>query len=115
MNTIITRMSALLLALVISLPVAAMSLDDAKRELDAAKQQGLVGETPLGYLDVVKPEGNAKAIVDAINQARREEYARIAAKHNIPVAEVEAVAGKKAVEKTPSGQFIRVNGRWVQK
>lgn len=115
MNTIITRMSALLLALMISLPAAAMSLDDAKRQLDTAKQQGLVGETPTGYLDVVKADSNAKAIVDAINQARREEYARIAAKHNIPVAEVEAVAGKKAVEKTPSGQFIQVNGRWVQK
>lgn len=115
MNTIMTRIGALLLAVMISLPVAAITLDDAKQQLETAKQQGLVGETPLGYLEVVKAEGNASAIVDAINKARRDEYARIADKHNIPVAEVEAVAGKKAVEKTPSGQFIQVNGRWVQK
>lgn len=110
-----SRFGVLLLTLCLSLPVLAMSLDDAKRQLDTAKQQGLVGETPAGYLAVVKAEGNAREIVEAINQARRQEYGRIAEKHNIPVAEVEAVAGKKAVEKTPAGQFVRVGDRWVRK
>jgi len=110
-----SQFGVLLLTLCLSLPVLAMSLDDAKRQLDTAKQSGLVGETPSGYLAVVKSEGNAKEIVEAINEARRQEYSRIAEKHNIPVAEVEAVAGKKAVEKTPAGQFVRVGDRWVRK
>ncbi|RBP33988.1 hypothetical protein DET50_101331 [Marinobacter pelagius] len=110
-----SKFGVLVLALCLSLPALAMSLEEAKQQLDTAKQSGLVGETPTGYLAVVKADGNAREIVDAINEARRQEYSRIAAKHNIPVAEVEAVAGKKAVEKTPAGQFVRVGDKWVRK
>ena len=107
--------TALLMALVLAAPVAALSLDEAKNRLDSAKSEGLVGEMPSGYLGVVTNSGDAAAIAEAINQARREEYARIAAKHSIPVSQVEAVAGKKALEITPSGQYIQGNGRWVRK
>lgn len=111
----VMHLSSLLLALCLSVPALAMGLDEAKAQLDSAKQQGLVGETPTGYLEVVRPENQASDIVEAINQARRQEYARIAEKHDIPVAQVETVAGKKAMEKTPSGQFIQVDGAWVKK
>ncbi len=107
--------TALLMALVLAAPAAALSLDDAKNRLDSAKSEGLVGEMPSGYLGVVTGSGDAAAIADAINQARRNEYARIAEKHSIPVSQVEVVAGKKALEKTPSGQYIQVDGRWVRK
>ncbi len=107
--------TAILMALVLATPAAALSLDDAKSRLDSAKSEGLVGEMPSGYLGVVTGSGDAAAIADAINQARRDEYARIAEKHNIPVSQVEVVAGKKALEKTPSGQYIQVDGRWVRK
>lgn len=110
-----SKFGVLLLALCLSLPALAMGLEEAKQQLDSAKQSGLVGETPSGYLGVVKADGNAREIAEAINQARRQEYSRIAAKHNIPVAEVEAVAGKKAVEKTPAGQFVRIGDKWVRK
>ncbi len=125
--TLLTRFGAAVLALCLSLPALAISLDEAKRGLEPAKSAGLVGETPTGhygksggmpptgYLEVVRPEGQAADIVDAINRARRDEYARIAQKHGIPVAEVEAVAGKKAIEKTPAGQYIQLNGKWVRK
>ncbi|WP_166268901.1 YdbL family protein [Marinobacter caseinilyticus] len=113
--TLFARIGALVLALSLSLPALAMSLDDAKNRLDQAKQQGIVGETPTGYLDVVKPTGQARDIVEAINKARREEYARIATKHGIAVSKVEAVAGQKAMDRTPSGQFILINGEWVVK
>lgn len=109
------QFGALLLTLCLSLPALALSLEQAKDQLDAAKRQGLVGETPAGYLEVVRPEGQAREIVEAINQARREEYARIAQKHDIPVAQVETVAGKKAMEKTPPGQYILLDGQWVKK
>ncbi|AOY88427.1 hypothetical protein BKP64_09760 [Marinobacter salinus] len=111
----VTKFGALLLALCLSMPALAMSLDEAKKQLDSAKQQGLVGETPSGYLAVVKAGDKAGEIVEAINEARRQEYSRIASKHGIPVAEVEVVAGKKAVEKTPAGQFVRVGDKWIRK
>lgn len=106
---------ALVLAFGISVPVLAMGLDEAKQKLDSVKQQGLVGETPTGYLDVVRAEGQAREVVEAINSARRDEYKRIAEKHNIPVTQVETVAGKKAIEKTPAGQWVQIDGKWVKK
>lgn len=108
-------MGVLLLTLCLSLPAMALSLDEAKNRLEAAKREGLVGETPSGYLDVVERRGEAGDIVDAINQARRDEYGRIAEKHEIPVTQVETVAGQKAIEKTPSGQYIKADGEWVKK
>ena len=63
----------------------------------------------------MRAEGNAREVAEAINNARREEYTRIAEKHNIPVTQVETVAGKKAIEKTPAGQFVLVGGRWIKK
>lgn len=109
------QMFALVLAFGISASVLAMGLDEAKQKLDSVKQQGLVGETPTGYLEVVRAEGQAKEVVEAINSARRDEYKRIAEKHNIPVTQVETVAGKKAIEKTPSGQYVQMSGKWVKK
>ncbi len=109
------QLSAFMLALAMALPALAMGLDEAKQKLEPAKQQGLVGETPTGYLDVVRAEGDARAVVEAINSARREEYTRIAEKHDIPVTQVETVAGKKAIEKTPGGQFVLIGGQWVKK
>lgn len=109
------KFTTLALALCLSLPALGISLNEAKNQLEAVKQQGQVGETPTGYLDVVGSDGRAREIAEAINEARREEYARIAQKHNIPVTQVETVAGKKAMEKTPAGQFILTEGQWVKK
>ena len=110
-----TRIGAFVLMVCLSVPALAISLEAAKDELDAAKRQGLVGETPTGYLAVVRNEGQAQEIVEAINEARRAEYARIAEKHGIAVTKVETVAGNKAIEKTPPGLYIQVNGEWVEK
>ncbi len=112
---ILTRVGALLLTLSLSIPAFAMSLDEAKNALDSAKSQGLVGETPTGYLAPVTSDSRARDIAEAINNARREAYNGIAQKNGIAVGKVEAVAGQKAVDKTPAGQFIQVNGRWVKK
>ncbi|SFR64273.1 hypothetical protein SAMN05216203_2091 [Marinobacter daqiaonensis] len=113
--TLIKRATMLLLMLCLSLPALAMELEEAKSRLDTVKTEGLVGEKPDGYLGVVSPGGDAAEIVKTINDARRQEYQRIAEKHDIPVAKVEAVAGKKALEKTPAGQYIQVDGNWVRK
>ncbi|MDX1599460.1 MAG: YdbL family protein [Marinobacter sp.] len=109
------QLGAFILAIAVSVTALAMGLDEAKQKLESVKQQGLVGETPTGYLDVVRAEGDAREVVEAINSARRDEYTRIAEKHDIPVTQVETVAGKKAIEKTPSGQFVLIEGQWVKK
>ncbi|MBK1872008.1 YdbL family protein [Marinobacter sp. 1-3A] len=113
--TLFTRFSALVLAFCLALPAMAMSLDEAKNALESAKSQGLVGETPSGYLAAVSADQKAQDIVSAINDARREAYKEIAEKHGIAVTKVETVAGQKAVEKTPAGQYIWVGERWIKK
>jgi uncharacterized protein YdbL (DUF1318 family) len=112
---LITRFSALILALCLAVPVMAMSLDEAKNLLDSAKGQGLVGETSTGYLVAVSSDQKTGEIVSVINNARRKAYAEIADKHGISLTEVETVAGQKAVGKTPQGQYIQVDGRWGKK
>lgn len=113
--TLFARAGALILALCLALPAMAMSLDEAKNALDSAKSQGLVGETPSGYLAAVTSDSRAAEIAEAINDARREAYKKIAEKHGIAVTKVETVAGKKAVDKTPSGQYIRMDEHWIKK
>ncbi len=109
------KLGSLLLALCLSLPAAAMTLNEAMSALGAAKASGLLGEKPDGYLGVVKSSGDAEEIASQINQARRAEYHRVAKQNGISVGDVEAIAGKKAIEKTPTGQIIQLNGNWVRK
>ncbi|WP_456384999.1 YdbL family protein [Desulfolithobacter sp.] len=90
-------------------PVAAL-------DLQSAKDQGLVGETPSGYLEVVgtaTPE--IVKLVQTINQKRRSRYLQIARKNGTDLAVVEKLAGKKAIEKTRPGNYIKVNGKWRKK
>jgi len=86
-------------------------------ELDEAKRAGLVGETMEGYLAAVdsSPSAEVAALVEEVNGKRRAEYERIARANDIDVAEVEALAAKKAIEKTRPGGWVRVNGTWRQK
>ena len=99
----------------LSLPVLAMNLQQAMAALGQAKAQGLVGEQANGYLGVVQNSNDAADIVKLINDARRAEYARLAQQNNIAVADVEAMAGKKALERTSSGHLILLDGNWVKK
>jgi uncharacterized protein YdbL (DUF1318 family) len=96
-----------------AIPVSALAAT-----LDQAKASGQVGERPNGYLGVVadSPSPDVKALVDKVNAERRARYAEIAQKNGTSLAAVEALAGKKAIELTPSGQFVFVAGRgWVRK
>ena len=85
-------------------------------DLQTAKGQGLVGETPTGYLAPVQ-SGNTEAaqLVQSINAQRKQEYEKIAQRNNTPLQAVEQLAGKQALEKTPAGQFILVGGGWKKK
>ncbi len=109
------KLTSLLLALLLALPAAAMTLNEAMSALGEAKASGVLGEKPDGYLGVVRSSQNAEEIASQINQARRAEYHRVAKQNGISVSDVEAIAGKKAIEKTPPGQIIQLNGNWVRK
>lgn len=109
------KLGAALVALCLSLPVMAMSLEQAMSALGGAKAQGLVGEQTDGYLGVVSNSGQAADIAAQINAARRAEYQKVASQSGATLHDVEALAGKKAIERTPSGQYVQVNGRWVRK
>lgn len=109
------KLGTLLMALCLALPASAMSLNEAMSALGQAKSSGQLGEKPDGYLGVVQSGGQAEEIASQINQARRAEYHRLAQKNGISVSDVEAIAGKKALEKTPAGQIIQLNGSWVKK
>lgn len=111
----IRYISTLLLALSLSLPAYALNLNQAMSALGEAKASGQLGEQPNGYLGVVKPGGQADEIARLINQARRAEYQRLAKQNGIALGDVEAIAGKKALDKTPSGQYIQLNGKWMKK
>ncbi|MEZ4755182.1 MAG: YdbL family protein [Bdellovibrionota bacterium] len=84
--------------------------------LQEAKTQNLVGETPSGYLEAVSnPSGEVTALINDINDKRRAEYKKIADKNGTKVAAVEALAGKQAINKTPAGQYVKVDGSWKKK
>lgn len=105
----------LLLALCLSLPAHALDLNQAMSALGDAKASGQLGEQPNGYLGVVRPGGQADEIARLINQARRAEYQKVAKGNGIALNDVEAIAGKKAIDRTPKGQYIQLNGQWLQK
>lgn len=106
----------LLLLILAAVPAAAMTLQQAMNALPEAKSRGVVGEQADGYLGVVRNEGQAAAIAKLINEARRSEYQRLARSNNISLSDVEALAGKKAIERTPAGQYIRLpSGQWQRK
>lgn len=101
----------LLFAVTLVFAGAAFALD-----LDSAKTQGLVGEQPNGYLGVVKATPEAVELASEINEKRRQAYLRIARENGISLEQVANLAGQKAIEKTPSGEYIKTpNGQWVTK
>jgi uncharacterized protein YdbL (DUF1318 family) len=101
--------AALLALLLISAPAFAL-------DLGQAKSQGLVGETASGYLGVVSGGGDVQQLVNSVNAQRRAEYQSIAQRNGTSLQAVEALAGKKAIERTPPGQYVQLpSGQWVRK
>lgn len=113
-RALISRVPAALLGAVLTLA----TLGAHASPLDDAKGAGEVGEQADGYLGIVHPPGSPaiQALVNSINAERRERYQAIADRNGITLAQVEALAGKKAIEKTESGRWIRLpdNG-WIPK
>ena len=84
--------------------------------LDEAKAKGLVGEKPSGYLGVVSGGGDVQALVNDINQKRRQAYEEIASRNKTNIKDVEALAGEKAIQNTKPGHFVQSpSGQWIKK
>jgi len=101
-----------LLILALSLIAVPAAWADA---LDSYKKSGQVGEQIDGYVGSVtkSPSAEIEATVSDINKKRREKYAGIAKTRGIGISQVAALAGKKLVERTPSGQYVKDGaGKW---
>ena len=86
--------------------------------LEEAKTQGVVGEQPDGYLGVVQPSASAEvqALVNDVNQKRRQMYEDIARRNSTKLEAVEMLAGQTAIDNTRAGNFVRSpSGQWVKK
>ena len=86
--------------------------------LDEAKESGAVGEQSNGYLGIVRTPATAELrdLVSSVNDRRRQRYRAIADRNDIDLEPVELLAGKKAIEKTQPGHWIRLtDGEWVPK
>ncbi|CAI4031022.1 hypothetical protein DNFV4_01454 [Nitrospira tepida] len=84
--------------------------------LDEAKAKGLVGEKPSGYLGVVSGGGEVQALVNDINQKRRQAYEDIASRNKTNIKDVESLAGEKAIQNTKPGHFVQSpSGQWIKK
>jgi uncharacterized protein YdbL (DUF1318 family) len=99
-----------------ALLVSAMAFSAWALSLNDAKQQGLVGEMPNGYLGVVVDNAAAKSLVASVNKKRKSIYMNLARKNKITMQQVTALAGEKSLAKTQSGHLIKnSSGQWVKK
>jgi uncharacterized protein YdbL (DUF1318 family) len=84
--------------------------------LDEAKANGVVGEKANGYLGVVAPtNAEAQALIEDVNQKRRQAYEDIAKRNGTSVQSVERLAGEKAIQNTKPGNFVEGPGGWMKK
>lgn len=111
-NHILTKISLTVIAMFLSVAVAWAGMT-----VEAAKQQGFVGERTDGLLGVVSSApADVSALVEATNAERITKYQGIAAKNGTALDQVQALAGKSLIERTPAGQFImNAGGGWQKK
>jgi len=95
---------------------AAVAFSAFALSLDEAKAKGLVGEKANGYLGVVNPShAEVQALVQDVNQKRRQAYEDIAKRNRTSLQAVETLAGEKAIQNTKPGNFIERPGGWIRK
>ena len=108
-SRIVKQISIATVALTITFSAWAISLEQAK-------QQGLVGEMPNGYLGVVVKSNEVASLVADVNEKRKNIYLQLARKNKITMKQVTALAGEKAINKTQPGHLIKSSsGEWVKK
>jgi uncharacterized protein len=103
----------LLCVVLLFVPLAAVAA--AALTLDAARQQGLVGEDSTGFIGAVSPNPSkeVQALVDDINAKRRAAYEKVARETSTPSDPVTAedvgrLGAGKIFDRAPPGTYIRL-------
>ncbi len=86
-------------------------------DLTSAKNTGLIGEQANGYIGFVKSvPDDVRALVKTVNEKRKVRYKKIAKSKQISLSDVAKIGGKKAIEKTKVGNYIKHSGgSWIKK
>src|SRR5690606_17235395 len=103
--------------LTVLLAALLVSFSSWARELDAAKQMGLVGEQTNGYRGLIASSHNeAAALVSDINQQRTHRYQDIANRQNTSLGTIDKLAGDKLVQKAAAdGHYSQTaSGSWAR-
>lgn len=99
-----------------SAPSAIAQSSSAKSIVDDAKNKGLIGETPAGYLALVESDA-PQSVVDAMNEiniGRKSVYTRRAREQKVSVDVLAALTGEKLVKAARPGQKVMsTSRRWV--
>lgn len=103
--------------LIVALGFILMAATAHAGAFDAEKQAGLVGEKSDGYIGIVSSAASPALVrqVDELNLKRRQHYREIAGKNGTNLSAVEAIFGKKLIERAASGEFVNPGGGWQQK
>jgi uncharacterized protein len=117
MNWIKRQIGLIVVLLVVAIAGAAYSGPARADALDAAVRSGKVGETTRGYIaPVSKSNAAIRNLVNSINAKRRAKYQSLAKKHKMSLGQIEAVVGKRLIERAPKGAYVQnSSGRWVRK
>lgn len=85
--------------------------------LDEAKQAGLVGEQPTGYVAAVssRPTLEVKELVNDINRKRQAHYSAISQQTGQALDVVEVLAAKKLLNRVQPGEYYQMGGQWLKK
>ncbi len=111
------RLRYAIAALAIAVMSAVAALPAAAISLDAARTQGLVGETRSGYLAPVRtPSGDVQQLIESVNAKRRDHYRRIASQNGVGIEEVGRLSAEKIINGLPGGAFYQgSSGGWQRK
>lgn len=112
MTRLKTALAALVLAVWAGFGAPAMAIG-----LDAARAQGLVGETPSGFIAPVKsPSADVRALVNKVNSQRRAQYQKIASRNGVGLEQVGRLTAEKVINGLPRGAYYQnTRGGWVRK
>ena len=98
--------------------VAQAQTAEDKAVVDAAKAQGVVGETGEGLLAFVSETSDPalRAAVSHINAGRTEAFKAAAAKAGVTVEAAGQAAARQIYDRLPSGAYFKpLGGSWTRK
>ena len=115
----ISRRRVLSLILASALGTVALgfpAFEAGAQSLNELRAKGTVGEGYDGFLHLRKESNGARALVNTVNNKRRDVYNKRAREQGVSADQVGRVYSRKIMEKAPPGTwFKKENGEWVQK